>query len=1010
MISRKTSHSLFAGGVSAIALAAALVLAGPVAAQTDAVLKGHVDSAGGGAVVTATDTVTGHKTTAVVDKDGNYIFLGLRPSTYRVEVSGRSAQDATLLVGQTVDVDFVSGTAVKEVVVRGRRARQEVVTQTVATNVTPEQIEALPQNSRNFLSFATLAPGVQISTQSGNNNGVASAQIQAGALSPDQTSVFIDGLSYKNLTNHGGVFGQNFGQGGNPFPQLAIQEYQIETQSFGAETGQAGSAVINAITKTGGNEFHGSLFNDFQPKQFISKQAFVGGPEPKYNRDQYGGEIGGPIIKDKLTFYFAAEGVAQNLPGHSAQITPGTFPTNAVAAVDGASRNFNFHQNLYFGKLTFYATDQDTINFATYIRGERNLADIDANATASHARDILTAVDNYQLNWRHSAGNLLNVLNFAYNRSTQSTPTVGSGPELNITNGANFNPSSGIELGAHFFTQADTQKQVTIKDDVTYRMGQHKLKAGAEVEFDQLTRNVSNAFNGRYFYDTNKISGNFDPTTAIPYGAVINTLPLNGLSVKDDHIGLYAEDEWRPDEHWTVNYGLRWDYETNANNNNYVTPANIVSALNAYTNWTAAGINPANYISSGHNRSSPWDEFQPRIGVSYDVNGDKDLVIFAGLGRYYDRSLFIEGAIETLTNNSTIPTINFANPAVAQCGQPGAPANPCINWSPSLLNPNNLRAALPALQGGSVWLMNNKTPMPYSDEFDIGFRKHLFGDIQASVTLSYVDSHNLFQFVRGNRLPNGTYSPAGPGFVEDNFPPCGQLGWNGVGWNGTTCGAGASATFSGKLDLGQTKGEAKLLALYVQVEKPFTKSTRWGFVSSLTIQKARTNDATPSIFDNDEFFNGGSQTAYGWGNVGGVPWWMWNTSAEYRFPWDIVGTATLALNSGPSFGNINFATTPNGTPIPPGACCYANFNGVFWPKDSIGYKRLDLKVSKAFKMPYGDNQELSFFIEGFNVFNWVNRTYSAWGAGCCSNSPSRTENNEIGNDQREFQAGVKYKF
>lgn len=982
--------------ISALALGMALILSGPALADTDATLRGHVDGGAPGTTVVAVDTATGHKTTAVVDRNGDYTFLGLRPSTYRVEVAGRTAKEATLEVGQTVAVDFASATGVSEVVIRKARARLEVATQEVSTSVSPQEIENLPQNARNFLSFATLAPGIQLSNPSG------AVQVQAGAVTPDQTNVFIDGISFKNLTNHGGAFGQNFGQGGNPFPQIAIQEYQVETANFGAETGQTGSAVINAITKTGGNEFHGSVFNDFQPQQFINKPAFQGGPKPKYNRDQYGGEISGPIIKDRLTFYFAAEGTKENLPGSTSMLGATNpaygFPANVVSAVTGIPHSYNFSQNIYFGKLTFYATANDTVNFTALIRDETNLSDIDGNAAITHARSLHTQVDQYQLSWKHSAGNLLNVLNIAYNDSIQATPTVGSSPEYNLTNANtavetaanqgtvdNFNTGSGAELGAHFFTQSDHQRSITFKDDLTYRLDEHKFKLGGQVILNDLSRSVVNAYNGRYYFNNPGASaGNFDPTTAIPYGAQINTLPLSQLSAKDDQIGFYAQDEWKPDNHWTVNLGLRWDYETNANNNNYVTPANIVAALAAYTNWTAAGINYKDYVSTGSNRSPQLDEFQPRFGVSYDVFGDKDLVLFAGAGRYYDRSLFIEGAIESLTNNSIIPTICF-NSAVNSCGNAQQ-----LTWNNSYRDPNALRAAVNALglQGGSVWLLNNKTPAPYSDQYDIGVRKR-FGEIQTSVTLSYQNSRNLFQYVRGNRLPNGTYTSAGLGFIEDGFPSAGQL-----------------PGFNGKLDIGESSGVAHLLALYVQARKPFTERSKWGFVTSLTIQKADTNDATPSIYDQDEFFNGGSQTAYGWGNVAGVPQWIWNTSAEYRLPYHFLLTGTLFLNSGPSFGHIDFAQTPSGVPIPSGACCYANFNGVYWPKDFIGYKRLDLRLTKSFKTPYG---EAVLDIEALNVFNWLNRTYSAWGAGSGTN-PSLTENGQVGNDQRQFQAGVKYKF
>jgi outer membrane receptor protein involved in Fe transport len=88
-----------------------------------------------------------------------------------------------------------------------------------------------------------------------------------------------------------------------------------------------------------------------------------------------------------------------------------------------------------------------------------------------------------------------------------------------------------------------------------------------------------------------------------------------------------VQDDWTPDEHWTINAGLRWDFETNAKNEKFVTPAKIATALANYPGWKAAGIDPEDYISTGDNRKPVWKAFQPRLGVSYDVNGDRDLVL-----------------------------------------------------------------------------------------------------------------------------------------------------------------------------------------------------------------------------------------------------------------------------------------------------------------------------------------------------------------------------------------------
>ena len=284
-------------GISAVAVAAALLIASPAHAQTETSrLEGRVEGAAPGTQVVAVDTATGQRVTGTVDESGNYTILGLRPSNYTVSVEGRESQETTLLVGETAVVDFLAAAdAGAAIVVTGRRAVREVRTQTVATNITPAQIENLPQNRRNFLSFAALAPGVQVTP--GEN-----AQVQAGALASQFTNVFLDGMSFKNPINHGGTFGQNFGLG-NPFPQVAVQEYQIQTQNFGAESGQAGSAVITAITKTGGNEFHGSTFIEFQPKSFITQPYFDkknNVPKTDYNRKQYGVDLGGTLIQGKL--------------------------------------------------------------------------------------------------------------------------------------------------------------------------------------------------------------------------------------------------------------------------------------------------------------------------------------------------------------------------------------------------------------------------------------------------------------------------------------------------------------------------------------------------------------------------------------------------------------------------------------------------------------------------------------------------------------------------------------
>jgi hypothetical protein len=307
-------------------------------------------------------------------------------------------------------------------------------------------------------------------------------------------------------------------------------------------------------------------------------------------------------------------------------------------------------------------------------------------------------------------------------------------------------------------------------------------------------------------------------------------------------------------------------------------------------------------------------------------------------------------------------------------------------------------------------LLNNKTKMPYSDQFDIGVRKR-FGEIQTSATFSHIDSHNLFMFARANFYSNGWYTRnlvTGPGgtvigctnggdqWIIDNTP----------GTNYPACPAtnGQLNGFSGKLDRGTSNGKAHYNAIYLTAEKPFTDLSTWGFTTAVTLQHAKSNVAQE--LNSDEFYNGPDVSVYGWNRVNGVPKWQIVSSATWRAPYNFILSGQLTLNSGPAFGHI--VAPWNGPITPPdGACCYANMGGVYFPKQDIGYKRLDLRVAKTFKMPWG--HELTADFQAFNVFNWLNRSYSSWTSGGGEPAP-RTEDVQIARDSRSFQVGLKYSF
>jgi hypothetical protein len=658
-----------------------------------------------------------------------------------------------------------------------------------------------------------------------------------------------------------------------------------------------------------------------------------------------------------------------------------------------------------------------------YVRRENNPTDIEAIATNEHGRTILTHQTRFQAQWRHSAGNFLNFLNVAYDKATQGTTPATTGPEFILSETAAQDFSTLAKLGGNSSFQTDHQKAWIFKDDATLRHGEHTFKAGGQITFFNLARTASDHFNGTYFLANPGAVPTFDVTTAAPYGAQINIAPTPTLSGKDTQIGVYIQDEWKPDIHWTVNAGIRWDFETNANNKDYVTPAPIAAALRAYPGWAARGIDPEDYISNGHNRHPDWKQFQPRLGVSYDLHGDRDLVIFGGAGRYYDRPLFIEGQIEQQQNSQKVVQIG---------GQGTAFAAACASASPPAYchDPEALRTLLQATgaNGGAVWVLPNKLHMPYSDQFDIGVRKR-FGDITATITYSHIESHHIFMFARANFFENGWFTRFVTRDANGNVTGCSNGGdawiWDTVSGgltnaNGTPvptsiCAAqnGLLPGYTGKLNRGQDNGRARLDALYLQIEKPFTDASTWGFTEAVTLQRARSNVAQE--LNSDEFYNGTAFGVYGWNYVNGVEKWRSVTSVNWRAPLGITLSGILTLSSGPSFGHIqapwnsSIAFPDNSGPNGPSAIIRGNLGGVYYPKNDIGYKRLDLRVAKTFKMPWDHGHELTADFAVFNVFNWLNRTYPSWDAGGGDNPP-RTFNGQVANDQREFQVGLKYKF
>lgn len=966
---RKSASQLAIGA----ALGLVLIASQPaLAVETTAAIRGVVAGAAAGTKVVAVNAETGEKGSATIRADGTYDMVGLRPGTYEVTIrgaDGKTLRETVILsVGETTSLESDMAKASEEVVVVGRR--KEVKTSEVATNVSQKQIETLPQQGRNFLNFAALAPGISLTTSENNK------QFRSGALDAEAVNVFIDGLSQKNQVLKG-VAGQDNSRG-NPFPQGAILEYKVSTQNFKAEYEQAATAIITAVTKSGTNEFRGEVFANYQSKDMIGQPYFQRNQEKKdYKNLEYGTVLSGPIIKDKLFYLFTYEKREDTRPSESVlmptadRLAGNATLANALAAAYNGAFAKDFSQDTYFGKLTWVMDENNTFDFSYRNRDEDDLRDFGGTTARSAGSTVKNTAKEGLIAWKFKKENLLNEFAAEYQSSHFIQESIEEGANIKLLGVDNDLGTVRLQFGGYDFGQDKGQDLWTVKNNLTITglewNGRHVVKMGVKISSVEVTaREGQKATNPTLYYNaSNYVYGG---TNNVPVAALI----FDGdptVTADNTQVGLFIQDDWTYDKHWSFNLGIRWDWESNMLNNDYITPTDVATAIRGWTNFRAAGFNPEDYIAS-EKRDTFKGAFQPRFGFSYDVNGDRELVIFGGLGRYYDRTMFDRTQMES--RRQTIHRVQLRFPADG-------------DWNPAYFSDTAglITLARSLNLKGEIFALHDDVKVPYSDQFNIGVRKK-FGNINTSATIAYTESHDLFNWIVGNRQVDGTWGNAWAGSHGEQYET--------TPWGDTIPGYGG-------LFIGSNDRQAKQLSLYLTADKPYTKNDGYGWNAKLDLNKAE-------MLGSNEWLH--AMTAFmrntGWNNAEGVEKWRFVGSGIVDGPWDTTISGLLTLSSGGAFRGFTQAGAL-------GAPASRFIPGAYFPRDKIAYKMLDLKIAKDFKLPNGHQ----FTVEGqvFNAFDWVNRVYSEWGGGLANAAnpiASRAGDNNTQGPARSYQVGLKYKW
>ncbi|MDD5564041.1 MAG: carboxypeptidase regulatory-like domain-containing protein [Thermoanaerobaculaceae bacterium] len=636
-----------------------------------------------GVTVTATNLATGLTRTTYSGKDGEYDFTLLPPGKYRVvaELPGlgkANVESTTVLLGNTTRADLKLAPKVAETMTI-TAAAPIIDTQRagMTQSVTSQQIDTLPLLGRDFRSLAILTPGVSAGSYDVN-------AITANGARPLSTDYNIDGASSNN-----DFFGQQTGGSRPPFTfsQAAIQEFQVIRTQYDAEYGRGVGAVVNAITKSGTNEFHGSAFYFDRRKSWAATRAVVfdtnigGTSYPLRVSDSFlakdvsqpGFVLGGPIIKDKVFFFVGYDSMTQSQPaviGNDMRtysqflaLTPAQQQTvlskiqTAVGAPYEAGLNYSVDNDLKtylvkfdgnLGPNNHWSVRDNITNYETTNSGSTSSFGLNQTNETDKFYQAVVELDSVL------SDSVFNQFIGQVGRDQRPVTSQYSGTEFSI----NFGTTQYFGANDTTPNTAD-EKKYQLKDTVQFVLGNHSLKAGAEL----LHRNLFDAFpryaGGYYSYSSLANYLNDKPNTfRQAYG------PNNGdLEWNTNLWSAYVNDSFRVSPRLTLEAGLRYDYEA--------IPRPSANAFPQHPEFLTQ-------IKDDKNN------FAPRVGFAWDVRGDGRSVLRGGSGKFFEYMPDILLASPLQGISGALMTTTFTCTSTA--------SNPCPNY-PNILSPTDFLAA-----------------------------------------------------------------------------------------------------------------------------------------------------------------------------------------------------------------------------------------------------------------------------------------------------------------------------
>ena len=745
----------------------------PAAAQEISLVGSVLDETDGalpGVTVTARHVSTGNVFLGVTDGTGTYRIGAMRPGEYAVEavLSGFATiiqEQVELLVGQvgTLDFDMTVATVEETVTVTGESPLVDLQQSSLGGAINPLQMSELPVNGRDWMQLSMMAPGSRV-------NNTESTLTPGGRWGTD-FQINIDGQPVTQTYSIAGL--------GQPkFSRDAIAEFEVVSSRFDATQGRSTGMQVNAVTKSGANQFSGSVGSFFRHDAMNAADFFADRVLP-YQNQQVSLTFGGPIRQDKVHFFGYYEAEREPASYFFNSIVP---EFNALGnGPDGNGLQFTERNHLYGGRMDFQLTDQTRL-MGRFNGWESDTLRRPGRSLANHPTNLLaqqyTSFQAYGTLTRAS-GRIVNELKFGFNHFSDDRTShfgIGSGLPLGPARHVRL---TGIRIGPSFVSNGanQTQDNPSVRNDFTMLTGGHTLKIGGEVTIPSYYVYVAAERDGVIFAQGGPLPANVAELfpTIDPAGwsfdglAPITTrfsqtsgrydthfiycddaAPDLGFADPENHCyrtkpvaGLWVQDDWQVSDNLTLNLGLRWDYGQDIMGNDI-----------DYTQFRAPQFanDPVRQAVGQF-----YDLFQPRVGFAYALN-DNRTVVRGGYGLYYSGI----NDVSAIHTEFPLAFLTFEN---LNDGRPDFVTNPYGNpvLFPNGRRPTHQETIDGALAGQYLLDLSSYGPITlddagvrYSQQVTIGFQQQIGNT--ASFQADYV-----FIGSRGGLYPknaNLTWDPA----------------------------------------------------------------------------------------------------------------------------------------------------------------------------------------------------------------------------------------------------------